>query len=351
MNYFWNMNKKAVSILLLIALIISIMVGCVQPVEDEMPNAVPTDEVTAQAPSGAPGAPDPVPAPSDITPLFWRVTSPDGQGLYLFGSIHAGTEDIYPLPDVIMEAFNSSDFLAVEVDMVAFEADVVALAEMSLRMMYTDGGSIADEIGEVLHARASLLLADLMPELEAQLGVGFPIELLDGFKPYFWMQLFTAVAIERAGLSFDYGLDVFFLNQAKERGMEIIEIESAMEQIDMLLGFSPPLQAELMEGHLKVDQGADALRGLFAAWRRGDRQEIEEWLEADYTSLTPVLMDEYLNSMLTQRDLGMVAAAERFMAEGKKVFYVVGLAHMIGENGIVEQLTRNGYTVEQILGR
>ena len=43
-----------------------------------------------------------------------------------------------------------------------------------------------------------------------------------------------------------------------------------------------------------------------------------------------------------------VEAAEQFMAEGKSVFYVVGLAHMIGENGIVEQLIRNGHTVERV---
>jgi len=47
--------------------------------------------------------------------------------------------------------------------------------------------------------------------------------------------------------------------------------------------------------------------------------------------------------------MNMVEAAKDYMSEGKKVFYVVGLAHMLGETGIVNQLQLDGYIVEQIM--
>jgi uncharacterized protein YbaP (TraB family) len=41
------------------------------------------------------------------TPLLWEVQYEDTT-LYLFGSIHAATEDLYPLSDTIMDAYEST---------------------------------------------------------------------------------------------------------------------------------------------------------------------------------------------------------------------------------------------------
>jgi hypothetical protein len=351
MSFFLNINRKVISLFLLIALLLSIMAGCAQPDTNEPARVEPSSEPVNSAPAEiTPPDDEPKEDLSTVSPLLWRVTSPDGQTLYLFGSIHAGTADVYPLPNAVMEAFGNSDYLAVEVDVVAFEQDMVAVAEMSFAMMYTDGSTVADEIGEELHGKAVAVLEELGAELAAQVGPGFPLELLNSFRPYFWMQLLWSISLNRAGMAYEYGLDLFFLNEAKSRGMEILEVETIDAQLDMMLGFSPPLQAALLESSLKLDEGAEAVRDLFEAWKLGDRQKLEELVKADFSDLPPEVADEYINAMSTQRDILMVMAAERYMAEGRNVFYVVGMGHMVGENGIVEQLIRNGYTVEQVQG-
>src|SRR3954470_24205337 len=48
--------------------------------------------------------------------LFWKVTSDKGGEVYLLGSVHVGTDDMYPLPKEIEDAFKKSDALAVEAD-------------------------------------------------------------------------------------------------------------------------------------------------------------------------------------------------------------------------------------------
>lgn len=276
-------------------------------------------------------------------PLIWQVDSPDGQTMYLFGSIHVADEKLYPLPGVIMDAFYSCDYLAVEVDMLAYEQDMEAQMEMKLTMMYPDGSTIADEIGTELYERATAVIAELFSEQELE-EVGFPLETLSSFKPLLWENLLEVAAIGRAGLSAECGIDVFFMTEAYERGMEILEVESVADQFDFLLGLTPPLQAILLEGALDVDAAAAANRKIYSLWKRGDTPVLEGLL-FNTEGMPPDLADEYMDAMLIQRNIGMTAAAEQYMAEGKKVFYVVGLAHMLGENGIVKLLRQNGYTV------
>jgi uncharacterized protein YbaP (TraB family) len=45
--------------------------------------------------------------------LFWSVESGNAK-VYLLGSMHAGTPDLYPLPAFIDEAYMASDALVVE---------------------------------------------------------------------------------------------------------------------------------------------------------------------------------------------------------------------------------------------
>ena len=44
----------------------------------------------------------------------------------------------------------------------------------------------------------------------------------------------------------------------------------------------------------------------------------------------------------------MLEAAKTYLESGETVFYAVGLAHLLQENGLVDALREAGYTVEQI---
>jgi len=309
--------KSAVSVVLVLLMVLSLLGGCAGTPDGSAPNS---------------------------TPLMWQVTSPDGQTMYLFGSIHAAGEELYPLPTAVTKAFDRCDALAVEVDMVAFETDMKAQMDMTQRLMYPSGQTIADEIGDELYEKAKSVLVQLEPELK----LGFPLDMMDNFKPFMWESLLTSVSIERAGLSAEHGLDMYFLKSAKERDIEIIEVESMDEQLDIMLGFSGPVNAYLLEGLLDVEGAALELKELYSLWKQGDALMIEEFLDSDFEGMPEELVDEYKDSFMTQRNLKMAEAAEQYMTEGKTVFYVVGLAHLLGEDGLVELLKHSGYTLERI---
>ena len=328
-----------------VIVLFSLLGGCGQVSETPTPDYI---EVTPD------NTPDKIPQwpvdltrePSSVTPLMWRVTAPGGQTMVLFGSIHAADEALYPLPLTVTDALYSCEYLAVEADIAAFEEDMAALMAMTMSMMYQDGKTVADEIGAELHERIKTVLA----ELESELELGFSVEMLDNFKPYMWNDLLGSIALERSGLSYELGLDRYFLYEAAVRGMEVLEIEAMSDQIEMLLGFSPPLQAAMLEGSLDIDAGALALRELYRLWKEGDEQTIEEFLTAEDESedFPEELAEEYTDAMLTQRNIGMAEAAKRYIAEGKAVFYVVGLSHLLGEDSVIDLLRQSGYTVERM---
>src|SRR5262249_31866412 len=61
-------------------------------------------------------AKDPAPPRKAGQPLFlWKVTSATNT-VYLFGSVHAGEKDFYPLPEEVERAFARCKALVLEVD-------------------------------------------------------------------------------------------------------------------------------------------------------------------------------------------------------------------------------------------
>jgi hypothetical protein len=305
--------------------------------------------------AGLPGTPE-------LAPLMWLVTAPCGQTMYLFGSIHAGDESLYPLPDTIMNAFEACDYLAVEFDMLAhYESfDEYSDEEWDAyweTMMYPEGDSINN------YMNRALLRAVRNAIRFSGYDIGIPVIELNLFRPVIWLDILNEITIWKAGLSYGYGIDLFFLEEAYERGMGILEVESPDGQRDMMLDYSYEVYEMLFESALDINYAAEEMRYLFNLWKRGNERlitryikpsveeiilEYEEfWDDEDFWEYIRA-WEEYDDAMLLQRDIQMAEAAKQYMEEGKKVFFVVGLTHLLGENSVVDLLRRDGYIVERV---
>lgn len=294
--------------------------------------------------------PEPSPEPADITPLMWRVTAPGGQTMYLFGSIHAADETIYPLPLYVTDAFERSDYLAVEVDILNMSiASSLAMQEM---FFLPEGTYTSDIIDEELLARAKEVIFDNTPdeilEMLEELGhdIDEVLEELYLLEPYAWTSELSNFALELAGMSSWYGLEVFFIEAADELEMPIIELETIEQQMGVLLGFSPELQTLLLEEALDLEVGAEAVRALFELWKTGDYDGLAELLAME--DMPEELREEYNNALLMERDILMTEVIRELLAAEQKVFTVVGVAHLVGDDSIVYLLRAEGYEVELV---
>jgi len=293
---------------------------------------------------------------SDIDPLFWVAEGENGGKVYLLGSIHCAEPETYRLPDLLMDAYLESDALAVECDILAYESDYLAQIAMSQQMMYTDGSTIKDHIDPELY-EALVDFYESNPS-EQLTELGYTIDILNMCKPAMWMSALEMIIYEESGINSDLGIDYHFLNIATAQGKEIIELESIDFQNDMLFGFSNDLMEWQLWGYVSysVEEQADSLREMFEGWCEGNPEYLVN-TAPDYTGMTAEeieyydgLLTEYYTAMLIDRNLGMIDKAADMLDNGENVFYVVGAAHMVGNDGIIAGLKDRGYTVTQLGG-
>ena len=335
--------KRIASWLLTLALLLS-LAACTR-------KAPPSGQLTplpTQAGATEPAATqETTPQESSITPLLYKVTDKEGHTAWLFGSIHVGREDFYPLPAYVMNAFTEADALAVEADIIAFEADMSQQIDAIMCLVYTDGSSIADHLSPELYTRAVAAMTEL----------GSYMSLLDMYCPALWSSLIDSLLMEKMeGIDINLGIDRFLLEQAKTAQKPILEIESAKEQYEMLAGFSPELQALMLEGSLEGydDQEASqiSINLLLKLWSTGNEELLGAYLnEEPEEPLTPeeeALYAQYNKAMITDRNIAMADYAENALASGQEVFICVGAAHVVGEGAMADLLTQRGYTVEVV---
>jgi len=348
-------TRKLISSLVIISLLLAILLAAcgTAPSPTSTPEASPTASLQpTPAPTPTPiPTPEPTPWP-DTKPLLWEVEAKQGEGhIYLLGSMHVGGEGLYPLPDEILEAYESSDTLAVEFDTTEMTTSFVANVALARKMMYSDGTDITQHLSKETYD----LAVDFLTKN------GQYSTMYDKYNIFFWSSLVDGIMVKLSELDAAKGIDSYFLSLAHDDGKEILDVESLDFQLNLISGQPDKLQDYMLWSSIMyMDVSIDSLLSLFDAYRRGDEAaltdrlsqnlddyELEGFSEEEAVELTSMIED-YTYDMYTARNLAMAETAEGYLEEGKNVFYVVGAAHMLGEDGIVKLLGNAGYTVTQI---
>lgn len=275
------------------------------------------------------------------TPLLYKATDSDGDAVWLFGSIHVGTDDMYPLPSYVTDAFSGAEGLAVECDVVAAETDIVGMTTAMMGMVYDDGSKISDHISAQLYMDASAILEEN----------SLPASALDAYQPSMWSMMIDSFSYLQYDLDAEKGIDMYLLKRAKNEDIPIHEIESVKEQYDMLGSFSEELQILLLEGSVESygdPAGKEALLELVDTWTTGNEAALVDMLTDDTTGMTAeeiALYEEYNYAMMTARNEKMTDFAENALIDGNELFICVGAAHVVGPDGMAQQLRERGYTV------
>lgn len=274
-------------------------------------------------------------APDTARALLWKVSDADNS-IYLLGSFHALREDDYPLPRQVEDALADAEAMAFEVSPAEMESP--ELATTMLKAATLGGGKT---LKDVLPAATWSRLQDYC----RRNGIG--IKDGDTSAPWFVALKLTLDQMARQGFKPALGLDRHMMEQARWRSRPTQGLETAADQIRVLAGMPLALQAQSLDEVLDDSQGgASSLEALHASWRRGDARALEkemvDELAGKYAELYRRINVDRNQAWLPQ----LRAMLDRGGSDDTLV--VVGALHLLGKDGLVQQLQAKGYRVERM---
>jgi hypothetical protein len=249
-------------------------------------------------------------------PKLWRLSSTDN-AVYLLGSIHVGTPEMYPLPKVIEDAFAASSVLLVETYAPPSDLTNEAVIENIIREkgFYPSNDSLWKHISK--EARHRLMdfckknwffkKGDLRPKDLARM------------RPWAVALFVDLSPVLSRGMDPDLGVDKHFVGEAEHAAAakRIVGIESDEFQARLLSGFPEDLQVKWLEVKLGLEMDVNGVEAIEKAF-------------------------------VQDRNVHMAEVAEQFLKGNEQAFMVVGSAHIGGDQGVVRLIGVRGYKVEEV---
>jgi len=263
-------------------------------------------------------------------PDLWKVEG-KGNTSYLFGSIHLGTKEMYPLSETVMNAYSSTDNLVVEIDLKPQD-------EMKLvPLIQKHGLNPSVPLEKRLSEKTLSIYKDTCVKRS------LPCEQFASLKAWLLSLQLSVMQMQKLGYKEGLGIDKHFLEKAHKSNKNVISLESADFQITMLSSFNQ-VQQELML--IQSLQATDEdFAGLFNAWKSGDDNDMMAMFRKD---MEKAGAKEMYKVILDDRNVNMVKKIKQSIAENKTLFVVVGAGHIVGEKGIVSLLKKDGFKLTQL---
>lgn len=270
--------------------------------------------------------------------FLWKATK-GASTAYLLGSIHVVPDDIYPLSGKIEKAFESSDYLAVEADMNNIDQNKIQTLTMQ-KGLYLDGSNLENVIDSKLYVK----LTEVLDSIKI-----INITQVKMMKPWLAALTIPQLMIMKLGYKMDNGIDMHFLKAASAKKMNILELESAEFQIELISGFSDELQIKFLESSLEESGNFnEKFSGMISAWKDDDVKKMTEIINKEMKD-SPDLKPVY-DKLIHDRNITMTDKIDGWLKQDKKetYFIVVGAGHIVDKDGIAELLKKKGYKVEKL---
>jgi len=252
--------------------------------------------------------------------------------LYLGGTFHILREADFPLPTEFDRAYRASQLLVFETDLGRFQ-DPAVQKRVLAKGSYPDGSSIEKHLSPQAYR-------ELARYCEKS---GFPLAAFSQLKPSLLMTTLTLLELSRLGVS-RQGVDQHYYRLALKDKKRVRGLESLEAHLDYLVGMGEGDEDAFVSHSLKeMASLEEKFQALAAAWRRGDSAFLGNFLVADVQRDEPRLYEK----LLVERNRSWLRQIEGFGA-GETAFVLVGAAHLVGPDGLIEGLRKKGYRVTKL---
>jgi uncharacterized protein YbaP (TraB family) len=261
----------------------------------------------------------------------------DDHVMHVFGTLHVGLPEFYPLEPRIVGALAQSSTLALEIDPAQPQSEL--LRALRSHGMLAGGGSYED----------------MDPERKARLDKlirqgGLDPSTARTYKPMLLATLLTLGEYTRQGYRSDMSSESWLARMARKGNTRVIELESLGRQLALLDRLGVPERWRFLDEMMNtIESGAQRFeaRTMVQAWSTADRHALDEIAarcEADNSEsgkfVTQVLLKE--------RNAGLADGLLQLLRQEKNTFAAIGVLHLLGTGSVPALLQEKGASVERI---
>ncbi|KAB0663998.1 TraB/GumN family protein [Oryzomonas japonica] len=256
-----------------------------------------------------------------------------GSVLYLGGTCHVLREKDFPLPVEFDRAYRASQVVVFETDLGTLQAPATQQRFLA-RALYSDGSTVDKHLSPKAYAA-------LRAFSEAN---GIPLSTFGQFKPSMIVTTLTLMELMKMGVT-QQGVDNVYYARAIADKKAVDGLETADQQIDYVVSMADGNEDAFVAYSIEDMKNMREQFGLLVgAWRTGDAGKLDELMSGEFKARQPQLYQR----LIVERNKNWLPVIEGYQKLRQTRFVLVGVAHLVGPDGIIEALRQKGYRVEKL---
>jgi hypothetical protein len=274
-------------------------------------------------------------ATNEKSSLLWKIS---GHGLekpsYLFGTIHMLCEEDAMLGDSLKKAIRNCDNVYLEVQMDNLMEMVGMLGQLSMR----DDTTLSDLLSKDDYEKVKKYFDEK--------GSMLPFSMLETLKP-----ILAASMLEENSLpcGTPVAMEQLIMEEAKSDEKSIKGLETMAYQASVLDSIPYKVQAQQLVSYIdSANKGVDEnkeFNELLEAYKSQDLKKLEELMVK-----SDIGMSSYTDVLLYNRNRNWVKKLKTILP-GKSLVIAVGAGHLPGDQGVIQLLRKEGYTVTPVINK
>lgn len=258
---------------------------------------------------------------------LWKIEGDSIKTSYLFGTIHIIPQENFKISEKLQSTFDASSKVVLEIDM----ADSNLAKEAMKSSLLKEGDSLSSYMDDEEYK----LLDNYL-----QKNSKIKLEAFNKFKPFALSSLISMVTYKGKPMA---SYEVAFVRMSKKANKEIDGLETIADQIKAI--DTKPYSVQLDE-FIETIKNPEKSKKLY-------QKILELYLAKDLDKMQHNMI-EFMNSdsiaikkFLDERNLKWIPKFRKY-SKKETVLYAVGAAHLAGENGLLNLLKKEGYTLTPI---
>jgi uncharacterized protein YbaP (TraB family) len=275
-------------------------------------------------------------APPPRGALF--LVTANGHTMHLFGTMHVGLPQFYPLEPRLMEALDKASTLALELD--PDQPPATMLAALRAHGMAPAGAASWSALAPARRARLEQLVRQ----------AGLDPAIASTFKPALLAAMLSLSEFEKIGYQAALAADRFLAQRARAAQVRIMELESIDAQLALLDRMPVEQQWRFLDettGAIESGAQQDEARKVVDAWGSADQQQLDALSER-------IAVDNSLSGRFTRevlldgRNDALADKMALLLANEDNTVAAVGVLHLLGKHGVPALLRARGIKVERV---